>query len=105
MQTLPPEQAEPQEPQLLLSVWVATQVSPQRTVPLTHWISLDERQAGRSARPSRRKADRAARMDGVMEFPRKARTAGWKEACAGDRDARSGWRGRPGPGAGRSRSR
>src|SRR5678815_6011293 len=98
-QTFPPEQAAPHAPQLLLSVWVATQVSPQRTVPLTHSISLDDRQPGSSARPARRTADRAARMDGVMEFPRKTRTARWKEDCAAGRAAWSGWRGRPGPGA------
>jgi hypothetical protein len=35
-QTFPPLQAAPQAPQFLLSFWVATQVSPHCTVPLTH---------------------------------------------------------------------
>src|SRR5262249_46474198 len=93
-QTLPPEHAEPQEPQLLLSVWVATQVSPQRTVPDTHWASLDDRQPGRNANKARKSADRTVRRDGVMVFSRWRWTAGWKGPCAGDRAARSRWRGR-----------
>src|SRR5215813_9855985 len=47
-QTLPWLHAEPQLPQFLASVWVATQVSPQRTVWFEHLRSLELRQAGSS---------------------------------------------------------